>query len=139
MVYIASKQEAPKDESVKQDLDSIDPEGDGIISGKIIEIENDGILLDAGGGLKVVVRVDSNSRIYKMNQKEEDQYRKEIEEFSKKMQEQMENPSISVNSMPPNMSINEEVGVNKLLINQQVQIIIEVGDNSIRAKEVFAQ
>jgi len=140
LTYIVSKYEAPKDEPAKQGLDSIDPEGDGIISGKIIEIKNNGILLDVGGGVKnVMIIVDDNSRIYKMNQKEEDRYKKEIEQFSKKMQEQMETPSISVSSEPPSVFISEDVSVDGLLADQQVQIIIEAEGDNLRAKEVFVQ
>src|SRR3989344_7912440 len=140
LTYIVSKEEAPKDEPAKQGLDSIDPEGDGIISGKIIEIKNNGILLDVGGGVKnVMIIVDDNSRIYKMNQKEEDRYKKEIEQFSKKMQEQMETPSISVSSEPPSVFISEDVSVDGLLADQQVQIIIEAEGDNLRAKEVFVQ
>lgn len=136
-IFIFSQQK--KDEPVESVLKSIDSEGDRIIFGKIIKIGSDEIILTAGEEARdVVIKIDNSLKIYKMNQKEEGLYKKEVEEFSKKMQEQMEDPSISVSSLPPNMFTAEEADIDGLL-DRQAQIVIEIEDNNIRAREVFIQ
>jgi len=70
------------------------------------------------------VKLDSNTKIYKFINKDQEQYRKEMEAFDEKNKEVMENPESAPGSLPlyPELFIKEEIDLAELQIGRRVTV-----------------
>lgn len=78
-----------------------------------------------------IVKVDSNTKIYVLTQKDQAQYQKEMAEFSKKMQEQIKNPpkpgqapAVSDGTVrPPEFFIKKEASLADIKIGATISVV----------------
>lgn len=84
-----------------------------------------------------IILADSHTKIYELAQRDQDEYQKEMEDFSRIMQAQMSNPSAETASLtPPEMFTKKEVKITDIRIGQNINV---VSDENIRsAKEIRA-
>ncbi|MEA2113267.1 MAG: hypothetical protein U9P63_01235, partial [Patescibacteria group bacterium] len=62
-----------------------------------------------------IIETDANTKIYKLVEKNQEEYQREMEEFDQKMREQMENPEAAGEPiMPPEIFIKEEANFSAL-------------------------
>ena len=73
-----------------------------------------------------VIEVDEKTEIYQLVQRDQAEYQRELEEFNKKMQEQMENPEAMAEMtepvMPPEMSLKQEISLTDIQVGQQISV-----------------
>ncbi len=70
-----------------------------------------------------IIEVDSNTKIYQLTQRDQEQYQKEMEEFDKKAQEQMENPeAIAEPGGYPEPYTKEEVSLDNIQVGQLISV-----------------
>lgn len=120
------------------------------VNGMVQKIEGDKISLKiqplsplADPNLDIRTIDISSAKIYQLAQKDQEQYRKETEEFNKKMQEQINNPEETTERiLPPEFFDKEEVDFSKIQINQQIIVIAEKDIKEVKefkASEVVIQ
>lgn len=84
-----------------------------------------------------IVAITDSTKIYQMVQKDQAQYQKEIDEFNKKMQEQMKSPEKMISPIiSPELFIKKEVAISDLKADQQITVSSD--DNIRNAKEFKA-
>lgn len=77
-----------------------------------------------------IIEVNENTKIYQLSEKDQEQYRKEMLEFEKKIKEQMEKivqpeemPAVSANPItPPDMFVKKEIKSQDIKIGSQANI-----------------
>lgn len=85
---------------------------------------------------RIIVVTDS-TKIYQMVQKDQTQYQKEMDEFNKKIQEQMKSPEKMTSLIaPPELFTKEEATISDLKADQQIEVSSD--DNIRNAKEFEA-
>lgn len=84
------------------------------------------------------VTVGSNTKIYQLIQKDQQEIQAEMEAFQKSMRTQVENPTATASSpvMPPEMYAKKEIALSEITIGQQ--ITVTAGENIADSREFKA-
>ena len=70
-----------------------------------------------------IVEIDENTKIYQLVEKDQVEYQKEMEEFNKKMMEQMENPEAMAElDQYPEPYIKEEASLDNIQVGQTINV-----------------
>lgn len=73
-----------------------------------------------------IIETDENTKIYELVEKDQEQYQIELDEFTQKMQEEMDNPEIITEPiMPPEPFIKQEINFNEIQVNQQIMVMAQ--------------
>ena len=79
----------------------------------------------------------NNAKIYKLLEKNQEEFQKEMEAFDKKMQEQMENPEIVTEPIfPPEMFNKQEINLNEIKVGQQITVTADKDIKEIKQFKV---
>ena len=82
-----------------------------------------------------IVEVDQNTKIYKLVEKDQAQYQKEMEEFNRRMEEQMKNPeAVTELVVPPEPYNKEEISLADIKVGQRIAVSAQ---ENIKDKKQF--
>lgn len=91
-----------------------------------------------------IVKVDANTKIYTLEQKDQAQYQKEMEDFNKKMQEQLKNPPKPGQAPippvgdvgPPEFFVKKEASISDIKVGMNINVI--AADKDIKNAKQFS-
>jgi len=91
-----------------------------------------------------IVKVDANTKIYTLEQKDQAQYQKEMEDFNKKMQEQLKNPlepgqapaAAAGAITPPDFFVKKEASISDIKVGMNINVI--AADKDIKNAKQFS-
>ncbi|MFH1583175.1 MAG: hypothetical protein ABIB72_02555 [Candidatus Falkowbacteria bacterium] len=121
------------------------------VSGQVTAVKGDAITLKimplellADPNLdERIIKVDANTKIYVLEQKDQAEYQKEMEDFDKKMQEQINNmpapgeiPASPVDAItPPGFFVKKEISISGIKVGDNISVI--AADNDIKNTKQF--
>lgn len=97
------------------------------------------------------IEINENTKIYQLSEKNQEQYRKETEEFEKKIREQIANnskpgemPTVAASPvMPPELFVKTEIKLSDIKIGSQINVVSAGQDiknaKSFTASEITVQ
>jgi hypothetical protein len=68
-----------------------------------------------------IIEVTAETKIYQLEEKENALYEREMNEFNKKMQEQIENPELAELIDPPDFFLKKEIDLNSIKVGDQLR------------------
>jgi len=91
-----------------------------------------------------IVKVDANTKIYTLEQKDQAEYQKEMADFDKKMQEQLKNPpkpgetpaAAAGAIMPPEFFVKKEASISDIKVGMNINVI--AADKDIKNAKQFS-
>ena len=91
-----------------------------------------------------IVKVDANTKIYTLEQKDQAEYQKEMADFDKKMQEQLKNPlepgqapaAAAGAIMPPEFFVKKEASISDIKVGMNINVI--AADKDIKNTKQFS-
>ena len=91
-----------------------------------------------------IVKVDANTKIYTLEQKDQAEYQKEMADFDKKMQEQMKNPPEPGQAPippvgdvgPPEFFVKKEASISDIKVGMNINVI--AADKDIKNAKQFS-
>jgi len=114
------------------------------VDGEVMSIENNKIelkiralepLADADLDQRII-KVNEDTKIYQLEEKDNAEYEKEMNEFNKKMQAQMENPELIEPIEPPDFFSRKEISLTDISVGDRLTAIAK--ENIKRIKEFEA-
>jgi len=122
------------------------------VSGQAIAVQGDAITLKIGPLEPLadpnlderIVKIDNNTKIYILEQKDQTQYQSEMAEFNKKMQEQLKNPpkpgetpaAAAGAIMPPEFFVKKEASISDIKVGMNINVI--AADKDIKNAKQFS-
>ncbi|MEA3344505.1 MAG: hypothetical protein U9Q16_02405 [Patescibacteria group bacterium] len=115
------------------------------VDGEVINIENNKIELKIRplGPLsdpdldQRIVRISQDTKIYQLEEKDSEEYEKEMNQFNKRMQEQMDNPELAEPLDPPDFFLKKEADIDSIRIGDQLTAIAKENIKEIKEFEAI--